>query len=263
MKIPLKAWYFRGIVELKKLRERVEKQHRCHGDSDSLLIEFSEQQKVCVSSFGAVVFWPFDEAVGRWVSQEIEQVVTDPGRVEEVEDRLVVHTEKGETQALFNEIWLAGVPTDPQVHLISQLLGQSVALEHLELEVTAALDQFEGVFKDMRCHGRVRLSTRQILKRIGFSMETRNEVLNNIALFDKPEVTWEVEDLEKLHRRLVDFFELKERQETLWRKLDFLGDHTTKLFTFLSTRKSLYVEWIIVVLIALEALFFVVQALRP
>ena len=262
MRIPLKAWYFRGTIDLKKLKERIESEHRCQGDADSLLIEFSEQKKICVSSFGAVVFWPFDESAGRWVSQELEHVVTDPERVEEVEDRMVVVTEKGDAQAIFNEIWLAGAMTDAHVHLISQLLGQSVALEYLELEVTAALDQFEGVFKDMRHHGRVRLSTRKILMRIGFSMETRNEVLNNIALFDKPEITWEVEDLERLHQRLVEFFELKERQETLWRKLDFLAEHTSMLFTFLSARKSLYLEWIIVILIALETLFFLVQAWR-
>ncbi len=254
MRIPLKAWYFHSTIDLKKVLARFPGSQIF---DDTLLIRFGTEHQVCLTSFGGLVFWNFDKQVARKLVHEITLIVPDARLIEEVEDRLTVETHRENLEILFDQILLDG-SADPEVLcVISHLLAQSVALDYLELEVDKTLDEFGSYLKEIRERGQVRLPTRRILKSTGFAMGTRYAVLNKLALFDKPEATWESEKLETLYSSLYEFFELEDRQETISVKLDFLADNTSFLFDFLSTRKSLRLEWAIVVLITFEIIFFI------
>jgi len=256
MRVPLRAWLLEASLDLKKVQGLFPDHVACGGDSVLLKLENDGVHRICVTSFGALVFWPFDEELARRTARRIQEQAGNPSLEEAVEDRLVVVTGQGETKVLFNEIWLAGEATPDHVCVISGLLAQSVALESMELKVDEALDQFQTYVRDVRERGRVRLSTRKVLQSIGFAMQTRQAVLNDLALFDRPDITWEREDIEQLHRWLHEHFELGDRVRSIGRKLDFLADNTSLLMDVLSTRKFLRLEWAIVILIALELLVF-------
>jgi required for meiotic nuclear division protein 1 len=254
MRIPLKAWYFRSTIDLKKVRERFpEYQARHH---DPLLVELGNGNWFLVTNFGGLVFWPFDETLARMVTTRIQETLDDPFLAKEVEDRLVVETDKDQQKVLFNEVWLPGTPTVDMIKIIAMLLSQSVALEYLEHEVDSAMSRLLPFLQQLREHGRLRMSNRKILQNIGFAAETRHAVLANLTLFDKPEATWESEHIEQLYLQLYDLFDLPERQEAIDRKLTFLADTTSNIFDFLSARKSQYLEWVVIILIALEIVGF-------
>lgn len=63
-----------------------------------------------------------------------------------------------------------------------------------------------------------------------------------VAVVDKPE-------LERLYMRLADECELKERVESLDRKLAVIGEAAKALTDMIDTRRSLRLEWAIVMLI--------------
>jgi len=256
MRIPLKAWYFRSTVDEKKVREKFSDFiFEC---DDPLILRSSGGSRVLITSFGAVVFWPFEENTARLVATRIQETLADPFLAEEVEDRLAVETQKGEERILFNEVWLSSEPTSAQLHIIALLLAQSVALDYLETEAVAAMESFSVYLKDLKENGHIGISTRTILQHIGFAMQTRYAVMSNLALFDKPPETWESESLEKLYRGLHDFFDLPERELSLTTKLNFLAENTSLLLDFISSRKSLRLDWAIVILIALEIFGFVI-----
>jgi required for meiotic nuclear division protein 1 len=257
MRIPLRAWFFHSIVDIKKLKPLFP--GSLADQDDALLIDLPEERRVCVTAFGAVVFWPFDERIAREVTDRIKTIMDDPTLVEAVEDKLVVETDKGESRVSFNEVWLAGAASPPLVFLVSQLLGQSVALEYLELEVDRALERFRPLLERVVSGGRVRASGRDILQAIGFSMQTRYFVLNNLALFDRPESTWESEDLAILFPNLYELFELGERHQNLSRRLSFLAESGTLLSDLLGTRKSHRLEWIVIILIGVEIVMALIQ----
>ena len=50
----------------------------------------------------------------------------------------------------------------------------------------------------------------------------------------------------------IDFFDIVERQTVLNTKLDFISENTRMLFEVLSSRKSHYLEWIVIILIGVE-----------
>jgi uncharacterized Rmd1/YagE family protein len=255
MRLAFKAWYFRSIIDeslvLNKFKEYTIE------FIDPLVIKISDTHRVMITSFGSIVFFPFDEEIARIVFERIIETLADPYVVKEVEDRLFVETGKSESRILHNEVWLSSAVAEPiQLRIIAMLLAQSVALDYLDREADVALAGFERSLIDLREQGRIRISTRKVLKSIGYAMQTRHAVLTNVALFDEPAETWESEIIEDLYRGMQDFFDIAERQEVLTVKLDFILENTRMLFEVLSSRKSHYLEWIVIILIGMEILGF-------
>jgi uncharacterized Rmd1/YagE family protein len=75
-------------------------------------------------------------------------------------------------------------------------------------------------------------------------------------------VVWDRPDLERLYARLQDEYELEERAETLARKLAVISNTAELLTDMIDTRRSLRLEIIIVVLIAVEIVVAGYQALH-
>ena len=157
---------------------------------------------------------------------------------------------------LFDEVWLKDDPSFDQISLISQLLSQSVALEYLENEVDQALERVQKHVRNLRRRGRLAISNKSVFKNIGFAMDIRHRVLTSLALFDKPDATWESEALEELYFQLYNHFDLEDRLRTIAQKLTFISDNTSFLYEFISTKKSHQLEWIIIILIAFEIALF-------
>jgi uncharacterized Rmd1/YagE family protein len=255
MRLPFKAWYFRSTINEEIIRKKFEE--FTIEFIDPLVIRIGEKHRLMITSFGAVVFFPFDEGMAKLVTARITETLADPFVVKEVEDRLIVETGKSEVSFLHNEVWLKDDEVSPlQMRIIAMLLAQSVALDHLDHEADNALKEFELYLNDLRERGRIRIPGTKILKSIGFAMQIRFMVLNNLALFDKPSETWESESIENLYQGMKDFFDIAERQTVLNTKLDFISENTRMLFEVLSSRKSHYLEWIVIILIAVEIVGF-------
>jgi required for meiotic nuclear division protein 1 len=255
MRLPFKAWYFRSTIDEELIREKF-KEFTIEF-IDPLVIKINETNRIMITSFGAVVFFPFDEEVAKLVTSRIAETLGDPHVVMEVEDRLIVETSRPETKILHNEVWLKEEEFSPiQLRIIAMLLAQSVALDNLDHEADRAIGEFNVYLNDLRERGRISIKAKKILRSIGFAMQTRFSVLSNLALFDKPSETWESEQIENLYEGMKDFFDIAERQMALSAKLDFISENTRMLFEVLSSRKSQSLEWIVIVLIAVEILGF-------
>lgn len=257
MKVTLQAIYIPTHFDLKRVRERFPKQ--CARLSDPLRMSLDEDKYAYITSFGTVVLWPFDKNAASRIIADLKPFIGHHRVVDEVTDQLVVATSMPESKVLFEEIWLAGEPSSDQVELISKLFAQSVALDYLGLEVDRALDRIEQQVIRLRKSGRLNISNKSVFKNVGFAMEIRHRVLMSLSLFDKPDAVWESENLETLYDELHNYFDIEDRHQTIARKLTLISDNTSFLYEFLSTRKGHQLEWIIIVLIAIEiflSLFF-------
>lgn len=250
MRIPFKAWYFRSTIDEELVRRKF--LEYTIEFIDPLVIKIDDDHRVMVTSFGAIVFFSFDEEIAKLVASRIIETLKDPYVVKEVEDRLIVETGT-EDRFLHNEVRIKESDALPiRLRIIAMLLAQSVALDHLERETDTALQEFTPHLDDLREFGRIRMSARKILKTVGFAMQVRFTVLSNLALFDKPAETWDSESIEDLYQEMQDFFDIAERQEVMSTKLDFISENTRMLFEVLSSRKSHSLEWIVIVLIGIE-----------
>jgi required for meiotic nuclear division protein 1 len=90
----------------------------------------------------------------------------------------------------------------------------------------------------------------------------QHRVSGRVAVAEKPDVVWDGHDLERLYARLQDEYELTERAEALSRKLAVISDTAEVLTDIIDTRRSLRLEIIIVVLIAVELVIAGYQTLH-
>jgi len=67
-------------------------------------------------------------------------------------------------------------------------------------------------------------------------------------------VLWEQPELERLYVRLEDEYELRERHLALERKLDLISRTAETMLDLMQHKRSLRVEWYIVILIIVEIL---------
>jgi uncharacterized Rmd1/YagE family protein len=152
--------------------------------------------------------------------------------------------------------------TPEHLIVIADALSKSVVLARDEREVAAAFELVEPFARQLSEHGRTFAGRRTILKHIGNALLVQHRVSGRVAVAEKPDVVWDRPDLDRLYARLEDEYELKERAEALSRKLAVIAETAEVLTDIIDTRRSLRLEIIIVVLIAVELLIAGYQTLH-
>ena len=128
--------------------------------------------------------------------------------------------------------------------------------------VAAVFDLVEPFARQLAEKGRADAGRRAILKHIGNALLVQHRVSGRVAVAEKPDVVWDRQDLERLYARLQDEYELKERADALSRKLAVIAETAEVLTDIIDTKRSLRLEIIIVVLIAVELLIAAYQTLH-
>jgi uncharacterized Rmd1/YagE family protein len=139
-----------------------------------------------------------------------------------------------------------------RLEIVASALGKSVALAQYEADVAANFDQIEPFAKQLERSGRGGRNMRQLLRHIGRALLNEHKMVARVEVVDSPELLWEHPELEQLYLRLEDEFELRERAAILDRKLDLISRTANTVLDLLQKRRSIRVEWYIVVLIVLE-----------
>lgn len=138
--------------------------------------------------------------------------------------------------------------------VVADVLAKSVVLAHDEREVTKVVEIIEPFAKELADHGRTRRNRKGMLKLLGNALLVQHRVSGRVAVAEKPDVLWDRPDLERLFARLEDEYELKERVDALNRKLAVVAETANTLADIIDTRRSLHLELIIVLLIAVEVI---------
>jgi uncharacterized Rmd1/YagE family protein len=148
--------------------------------------------------------------------------------------------------------------------VIADVLAKSVVLANDEREVAKVFEIIEPFAKELADHGQTRRDRTSVLKLIGNALLVQQRVSGRVAIGEKPDALWERPDLERLYARLEDEYELKERVDTLNRKLAVVAETANTLADIIDTRRSLRLELIVVVLIAFEIVvtFYQIYAAR-
>ena len=152
--------------------------------------------------------------------------------------------------------------TPEHLVVIADALSKSVVLARDEREVAAVFELVEPFARQLAEKGRTTGGRRAILKHIGNALLVQHRVSGRVAVAEKPDVVWDRPDLDRLYARLEDEYELKERAEALTRKLSVIAETAEVLTDIIDTRRSLRLEIVIVVLIAVELLIAGYQILR-
>jgi uncharacterized Rmd1/YagE family protein len=142
----------------------------------------------------------------------------------------------------------------PRLAVVADVLAKSAALSQQESTLAQTLDGMEPVVTGLRGQGRMTVSSRALLRLIGTALAARSHAAARVQPDDKPGLLWHHSELEGLHLRLAEEFELSERSAALDRKLTLIGEAVQTLLALIEARRSRTLEIAIVVFIGMDLL---------
>lgn len=147
----------------------------------------------------------------------------------------------------------------PRLLVLADVLGKNVALGRDEREVAKVIELVEPFAGTLARTGRSPSNRREILKTIGNALLVHHRMSGRVEVQEKPDILWDHPELDRLHGRLVDEYELKERAAGLARKLSVIDETTRALTDIIDTERSVRLEVTIVALIVVEVLVAVYE----
>ncbi len=216
-----------------------------------LTLEAGQSGCAMVFRYAAVVFFHVDPPAEKVFLDELRPLIQRPAAslmAEEIELALSVNGREGmEGNTLF-------VPdfTLPTLQVVAEVLARSVVLERFEGRVGSTFETLQPMAANLGSGRMTRRDYGKLLKRLGEVLLDQQEMVGRVAVTDKPDVLWDRPDLERLYARINDEFEIDDRFEAVEAKLNLIGRTIQTAIDLVQSRRSLRVEWYIVILIVFE-----------
>ncbi len=153
--------------------------------------------------------------------------------------------------------------TVERLQTIAEILGKSVTLARYELEIAESFNAIEPLAVQMKATPH-KLPWKQsaLVRQIGDSMLVEPQLVGRAEILEKPDLLWDQPELDRLYARLEDEYELRERVLALERKLEVVSGAAQTMLDLHQARRSLNVEYYIVILIVVEIGLALIQLLR-
>ena len=139
-----------------------------------------------------------------------------------------------------------------RIQIVASVLSKSVALAMYELRIAQIFDRIEPLARELERSGRIAADARELLKHIGAMLLSEQRMVARVEVGDKPDTLWDHPGLEGLYLRMESEFEIRERYAVLERKLNLISRTVETLAELLHSKRSLRLEWSIVILIVVE-----------
>lgn len=159
-----------------------------------------------------------------------------------------------------NEVIILREDTVLSLNVIALAISQSVGLEHYEKRLDTLFSQSRRIVESIHHFSISRRShLMQFAKRLAL---TRHDMVSNLLLLDKPNILWDNEEAEGLYNRLAFVLELYDRHEIALSKLSQIKEDVMLVMDIINHKKSEFLEWIIIVLIAVEIVMGIMEMVK-
>ncbi|BCS97519.1 hypothetical protein DSLASN_31510 [Desulfoluna limicola] len=138
------------------------------------------------------------------------------------------------------------------VRVVMRIMARSVAIRYFSGEIEQLLEGLGDMAVQLERTGRLALGKRRIQELIGRALNTHNRIISCVYVFDVSTIVWENQDLERLDTGLTDYFDLPFRQKGISTRLNTIESHIQVFSELSHNRESSRLEWIIILLIAIE-----------
>ncbi len=226
-------------------------------DNDELFYEVAPHKFIYVFKYGVVCFLNHSEVEMSGFLQLISPFSRNPLK-DRLSDEFEIETDAPKIHLGFNKVSITEHDTE-MLRLIMMHVSQSVALDHFEILTNKLLEETNSHTQALEVKGKLDLSGLNLKRYIGKTLNLKNRIAENLYIFDSPEETWEDENLSKLDLGLKKTFDLQSRFRTIEEGLAIVKENLELFKDLLQYRKSMTLEWVIIILIAVEVLNLFVE----
>jgi uncharacterized Rmd1/YagE family protein len=210
--------------------------------------------------YGAAVLFnvaPLEEAD---LLRQLRPLVQQPFAAPELES-LNIHIDASTREGMTGNVLTLADYAIERFQLVADILSKSTVLAMYEARVSRSFDLVEPFASGLQKAPQRGGSGRELLQQIGLALLSEHNIVGRVEVIDKPEIIWEHPNLERLFLRLEDEFEIRERHLALERKLELVSRTAQTVLEVLQNRRTLRLEWYVVLLILVEIVLSMVQIL--
>ena len=248
------------VYETFKLKE-LDKLFRSDAISKSstrLVFQDDERSYFFIYRFGSIIFFNVEAKRRDAIIDKLRELLGHMSDVLISEDFTVELSDDDTISVGFEGACIDGLFMD-RIELLALILAQSTALEYFENRVDDLLGKTADIGHSLQKRGRLQKRESEIKRFMGQCITTKQDLVASLYLLDKPDETWDDHVLDKLYRGAVEMFELHERYKTVDYKLKMIQENLELIAELLQYRHANFLEWAIILLIAVEIVLFVMQ----
>jgi len=228
---------------------------------DPILVRYADVGWIALFSEGVIVFFDVPAAERQTVLDDLGPDVVRPfDSVEAETATLLLRSAGDEHVERDGEIILRALEPG-RIRVVAAVLAKSTALAHYEREVGAIFAQIEPLTRRLREGKGSRKGHRRLIAQLGGTLLTQARVMGSHEVVEKPDVTWDAPELDRLYALLASEYELADRARILSGKADFVSRSIQLLIDMDRHRQSTRLEWYIVILIMVEIVLLVWEML--
>ncbi|MDY0391164.1 RMD1 family protein [Desulfobulbus oligotrophicus] len=142
---------------------------------------------------------------------------------------------------------------------LAHALAQSTKLAFFEASIEKTIKKTKYIPETLAQKGSIALSRVQLAKERGRVYLEKSHVILQFNLLDTPEFIWEYPELEHYYLALSRYLEITPRATVLKNRLEVIQELLEMMADEQKHRHSSMLEWIIIILIAIEILLFLVN----
>ncbi len=218
--------------------------------------------RVYLYYFGGVVFLNCSDRIIQGFFRELAKVGELFRDYPELKytDRYSLAVNDGDKPEITNDYAVMPQYSVAFVDIISFVIAKSVALERIEEQVDTVLDEMEGLIGLLN-RGKLGIPDKKLANLASTILNFKYKSIASIMVLDKPDITWDNPEADRLYLTMANLFELDQRYQEIKHKSETLMD-ITGVFTSLShARRATRLEWIIIVLIFIEIVIYLFEIL--
>jgi required for meiotic nuclear division protein 1 len=246
----IEAYQISEVINLKKFRNEYANEPLLFNNSE--LFYRRENGTYCyLLSYGVVAFADFTDLEKSEFIRFVKGYVED--EVEgKYDDNFDILTDPSVSVVLkYNSITVSEI-TEDTIRIVMLNVGQSVALDHYEELTLAIFNDTKKITDELETKGTFKYAKKELLKFIGRTLNIKNSIIDNLYIFDAPDIVWDNEHLERIDKGLKKNLDLKMRYQDIDYKLKIVQDNLTLFTDLLQNRESTRLEWIVIILILIE-----------
>ncbi len=224
-----------------------------------IITSAGEHGSAVLFRYGVVVFFNVSAVEEESFLRYLRDFIQEPYEYPESEDAVLGFSDQtSERVDKEGTIWL-NEPQAERLQIVADILAKSVVLSFYEASTAKVFDRIEPLAAELNRRGKAAQGVKELLRQIGSTLLVQHKTVGRVAVEEKPELLWDYPELERLYLRLEDEYEIRERHLALDRKLEVVSRTAETLLDLLHHKRSLRVEWYIVILILVEILLTLYQ----
>ena len=148
---------------------------------------------------------------------------------------------------------------EPVCQALAHALAQSTRLASFETAIEETINRTRFIPETLARTGAIALSRRSLARERGRVYLEKAHIVLKFNLLDTPEFLWEYPELERYYLALARYLEIRPRAAVLANRLEVIQELLEMMADEQKHRHSSLLEWIIIVLIAIEIVLFFVK----